>query len=86
MLPAVGKISYRRPMQMLNRNQILSAEFDEGSDLIVVTAAGLRISFTGEHADKAALAKLIVAPNSSDFIEVPKGLKMLILGEWKKAS
>lgn len=70
-------------MQMLNRTQILFAEFNEDSDLVAVTAAGLKISFTGGHADKVALAKLIVAPSSSDFIEVPKALKMLILGEWK---
>jgi hypothetical protein len=72
-------------MQMLNRNQILFAGLDENSDLIAVTAAGLKMSFTGTPADKAALAKLIVAPSSSDFIEVPKALKMLILGEWKVA-
>lgn len=68
-------------MQMLNRTQVLYARFEEGADLIVIAATGVRLSFTGDQADKATLARLIVAPSSSDFIEVPKGLQMLIMGE-----
>jgi len=71
---------YSVQMQMLNRNRVLYAALEEGSRLIVLTSTGLKISFTGEQADMATLAKLIVAPASSDFIEVPNGLKMQIAG------
>lgn len=73
-------------MQILNRNQILLATFDEGADLIVVTPGGARVAFSGEHSDKADLADSIAAPSRGDFIEVPVGLQMLTLGEFKKVS
>jgi len=71
-------------MQILNRNQVLLVEFNKGADLIVVTATGLRLAFTGEQSDKADLAKAIAASSGGDFIEVPAGLQALILGEFEK--
>ena len=71
-------------MKILNRSQVLLVTFDKGTDLIVITAAGLRIGFTGEQSDKADLANYIAAPSGGDFIEVPTGLQILILGEFEK--